>query len=132
MPAGWERSWIRRFAVGRGLVVAVVAVITVALAACGGPGRGPVPGALVGLWRGGAHSNGAWCYEFSADGAYRAWPEGAPDAVNEGTVVVDDATITFSNGGVPVTSTWSLANGVLLLDGQRYGRVADGAGRRPP
>jgi hypothetical protein len=48
--------------------------------------------------------------------------------VNAGTVVIAGGdslspaggTITFSNGGAPVTATWSLSNGLLLLDGQTY------------
>jgi hypothetical protein len=45
----------------------------------------------------------------------RPWPIGS--------VVVDDASITFSNGGAPVTATWSLFNGLLLIDGAGYVRA---------
>lgn len=111
---------ILRFAVGRVLVVAVVVAV---VAGCAFAGREAVPVALVGLWRGGAHTNGEWCYEFSSDGAYRAWPLRGTGTVNAGTVVVDDTTILFSNGGAPVRSTWSVSDGVLFLDGQRYVRA---------
>ena len=82
----------------------------------------PVPAALVGVWHGGSHSNGSWYYEFSADGGYRAWPEGSPGAVNTGRVAVDDDTITFSNGGAPVTDVWAVSGRRLVLDGVAYSR----------
>jgi len=113
---------IPRVLVGWALVAALVAVFV----GCASASRGAVPAALVGRWKGGSHSNGQWFYEFSADGRYRTWPERNPDTVNTGTVVVaggdspGGGAITFSNGGAPVTSTWSLSNGSLLLDGQTY------------
>jgi hypothetical protein len=113
-----------RALVGWALVVALIAVFV----GCASTARGAVPAALVGRWKGGSHSNGQWFYEFSADAGYRTWPERSPAAVNAGTVVIaggdslspGGGSITFSNGGAPVTSTWSLSNGVLLLDGQTY------------
>lgn len=115
------------------LVVSAVLVLALAaatFAGCTGTRRASVPAALVGVWKGGSHSNGPWYYEFAADGGYRAWPESGPGVATVGTVAVDGGdslppgggAITFSNGGAPVTSTWSLSNGVLLLDGQRYVR----------
>ena len=101
----------------------VATVVTTALAGCAGAGRGVVPAGLVGVWRGGAHSNGSWCYQFSADGTYRAWPERSPGTMNAGTAVVDDTTIWFSNGGAPVRFTWTVSDGVLLLDGKRFVRA---------
>ena len=92
-----------------------------------------VPAALVGTWKGGAHSNGPWCYAFSADGTYRAWParvasssqdpRSSPDAASTGTVFIAGPAITFSNGGAPITATWSLSGGRLVLDGQEYLRA---------
>ena len=108
---------VRRFAVG---IVLVVALLTATFA--GRAQHPPVPAGLVGVWKGGSHSNGPWYYEFSADGGYRTWPVAAPGVPTTGTVVVDGSSITFSNGGAPVTATWSVSNGVLLLDGQRYAR----------
>ncbi len=109
---------------GRLIVAVLVAtVVTAALAGCAGDGRGVVPAGLVGVWRGGAHSNGSWCYQFSADGTYRAWPERSPGTMNAGTVIVDHTTIWFSNGGAPVRSTWTVSDGVLLLDGKRFVRA---------
>jgi hypothetical protein len=109
---------------GRALVVVLLAAaVTTASSACLEADRGLVPPELVGVWRGGNHSNGSWCYEFSTDGTYRAWPERAPGAMNTGTIVVDHTTIWFSNGGAPVRSAWSLSQDVLLLDGQRYERA---------
>lgn len=109
--------------VTRALVVVLAGTAVLALPACLDADRGPVPPALIGVWQGGAHTNGDWCHEFSADGTYRTWPVRAPGAVNTGTVVVDRDTLLFSNGGAPVRLTWSLANGVLLLDGQIYVRA---------
>ena len=43
-----------------------------------------------------------------------------------GTVVVDPDTMLFSNGGAPVRLTWSLADGVLLIDGQPFVRAPSG------
>ena len=103
--------------------VLVLALVGTTFAGCTGIRRAAVPGALVGLWKGGSHGNGPWFYEFSADGGYRTWPERDPRTINDGSFVVDDTTITFSNGGAPVTSTWSLAAGTLVLDGQRYRRA---------
>ena len=82
-----------------------------------------VPAALVGVWKGGSHSNGPWCYAFSADGGYRTWPVRSPDAANTGTIFIAGPAITFSNGGAPITATWSLADGRLVLDGEEYLRV---------
>ena len=116
-------------------------VVLVAVAGCAGTSR--TPAALVGRWKGGSHTNGPWCYEFAADGTYRAWPARVsrhstcacapssvpqdpcsdPGPINEGTVVVVGAQITFSNGGAPVTMTWSTADRELVLDGQRYVRI---------
>ncbi|MDT7579921.1 MAG: hypothetical protein QOK35_1185 [Pseudonocardiales bacterium] len=109
-------------------VVLVCALVGAAFAACASTDRGAVPAALVGRWKGGAHINGPWVYEFSADGGYRTWPEGSPSTMNTGTVVVaggdspspGSGDITFSNGGAPITATWSLSNGLLVLDGQTY------------
>jgi hypothetical protein len=78
---------------------------------------------LIGRWRGGSHRNGPWFYELAADGEYRTWPERGPAPVNTGTVFVAGSSITFSNGGAPVTATWSMDDGVLVLDGQRYLRA---------
>jgi len=111
---------IPRFLVSAVLVVALVGAT---FAGCASTGRTAVPAALVGRWKGGSHSNGPWFYEFSADGGYRTWPEGSPDTTNEGTVFVAGTAITFSNGGAPITATWSLANGLLLLDQQSYMRA---------
>ena len=108
------------------IVVCAVLVLTLVgatFAGCTGIRRAALPAALVGLWRGGAHGNGPWFYEFSADGGYRTWPERDPGTINGGTVAVDGTAITFSNGGAPVTTSWSVSNGVLLLDGQRYVRA---------
>lgn len=108
------------------VVVCAVLVLTLVgatSAGCASIRRAAVPAALVGLWRGGAHGNGPWFYEFSADGGYRTWPERDRGTVNAGTVAVDGADITFSNGGAPVTASWSVSDGVLLLDDQRYVRV---------
>jgi hypothetical protein len=102
--------------------VVALALVGATFAGCTSTRRAAVPAALVGVWKGGSHGNGPWFYEFSADGGYRTWPERDPATVNRGTVDVDGADITFSNGGAPVTSTWSLSNGVLLLDGQTYAR----------
>ena len=104
-------------------VVLVLALVGATFAGCAGTMRAAVPAALVGLWKGGSHGNGPWFYEFSPDGNYRTWPERDPRTINAGTVVVDDTTITFSNGGAPVTSTWQLAGGRLVLDGQSYLRA---------
>jgi hypothetical protein len=101
----------------------VVALAVAAFTGCVSTDDARVPAALVGRWNGGSHSNGDWNYEFSADGGYRAWPAASPSTVNTGTVVVDDTTITFSNGGAPVTSTWSLSNGLLVLGGSDYVRA---------
>jgi hypothetical protein len=101
----------------------VVALAAAAFTACASSDRGPVPPTLVGVWHGGSHSNGDWYYEFSADGRYRAWPARSPGTVNTGTVVVTATTMTFSNGGVPVTSTWSVSDGLLVLDGTVYERA---------
>jgi hypothetical protein len=102
------------------MVGALVAILVAASASSVGAS---VPPALVGLWKGGSHSNGLWYYEFSADGDYRTWPESTPDVVNAGTVAVDDRTIAFSNGGAPITVKWSVSDDVLLLDEQRYVRA---------
>ena len=99
------------------------ALVAVLVAACASSVRAAVPAALVGLWKGGAHSNGLWYYEFSADGGYKTWPETTPGVVSTGTVAVDDTTIAFSNGGAPITARWSLSDDVLLLDEQRYVRA---------
>ena len=104
-------------------VVLVVVLVVGALAGCASAGRTAVPAALVGRWKGGTHSNGPWFYDLSADGEYRTWPERDPETINTGTVLVAGNAITFSNGGAPVTATWSTANGQLLLDGQRYERT---------
>jgi hypothetical protein len=104
------------------LVVALVAVA----GSCATTGRTPVPTPLVGRWVGGAHGNGPWIYEFAPDGGYRAWPAADPAALNTGTVTVDDDTVTFSNGGAPVTVPWRLAGRTLVLDGQRYARAPEG------
>ena len=101
----------------------IVVLVGVTFAGCAGAGRTALPAALVGRWKGGTHSNGPWFYDFSADGGYRTWPERSPDAINIGTAFVAGDAITFSNGGAPVTVTWSTANGQLLLDGQRYERA---------
>lgn len=103
--------------------VLVVALVATAFTGCTSADRGSTPPALVGRWKGGAHSNGEWFYEFSADGGYRSWPVRSPKAVNTGTVVVSGDTVTFSNGGAPVTATWRLVGDVLLLDGQSYART---------
>jgi hypothetical protein len=100
----------------------VGALLTAAFTGWAGTAHRPVPPALVGVWSGGSHSNGHWYYEFSADGSYRAWPELGPGVVNTGRLVVDDTTITFSNGGAPVTVTWSSSEGRLVLDGDGYVR----------
>lgn len=121
-----------RILVARLVVAALISSVLVAsaLSGCMSAGRGVVPPDLVGAWRGEAApdrspGNGSWCYEFASDGRYRAWPESAPSAVNAGTVVVDHTTIWFSNGGAPVSSTWSLSDGVLLLDGKRFVRAPE-------
>ena len=107
--------------------VLVVALVATAAASCTrSDARSLVPPVLAGGWQGGVHGNGPWYYEFTLDGRYRTWPVRRPESVNAGTVRVDAATITFSNGGVPVTETWSLSHDVLVLDGSRYLR-ADGA-----
>ena len=110
---------------GGGALAVAVAVATVAalVTGCAGTHRTTVPPALVGRWKGGSHGNGPWYYEFSDGGDYRVWPERDPGAVNTGTVEVDDTTMTFSNGGAPVTSSWSLADDRLLLDGAGYVRA---------
>ena len=118
--AGVPVRRIRRF-VTAGTFVAILVAATVT--ACASSVRAAVPDALVGLWKGGAHSNGPWYYEFSADGGYRARPAEGPGAETTGTVEVEGTSITFSNGGAPVTSTWSVSNGLLLLDGQTYARA---------
>jgi hypothetical protein len=99
-----------------------VALLAAAFTGWASTPQAPVPAALVGVWHGGAHSNGHWYYAFSVDGRYRAWPEGDPGTVNTGRVAVDGTTVTFSNGGVPVTATWSSAQGRLVLDGDGYVR----------
>jgi hypothetical protein len=109
-----------RLLVGVGLVLAIVGAT---FAGCASTDRGAVPAALVGRWKGGAHGNGPWFYEFSADGAYRTWPERDPGTINTGTVMVAGSAITFSNGGAPITATWSVSDGLLLLDGQSYARL---------
>ena len=115
---------VRRALVGGALVVTVVVATVVALVTgCAGPHPTTVPPALVGRWKGGSHGNGPWYAEFSAAGDYRVWPARSPGAVNTGTVEVDDTTMTFSNGGAPVTSSWSLAGDQLLLDGAGYVRA---------
>jgi hypothetical protein len=111
---------VRRLAVG---AVLVLALVSATFAGRASTHRPPVPPALVGVWKGGSHSNGPWYYEFSADGGYRARPAEGPGAETAGTVEVEGASITFSNGGAPVTSTWSVSNGLLLLDGQTYARA---------
>lgn len=111
------RGRLVRLVVG---VVLVGALVGSAFAACASTGSGAVPAALVGRWKGGAHINGPWVYEFSADGTYRTWPESSPGTMNTGTVLVAGRDITFSNGGAPVTATWSLSDGLLVLDGQTY------------
>lgn len=118
------RTAVRRALVGGALMVTVVVATVAALVTgCAGPHPTTVPAALVGRWKGGSHGNGPWYYEFSDGGDYRVWPERDPGAVNTGTVEVDDTTITFSNGGAPVTSNWSLADDRLLLDGAGYVRA---------
>lgn len=93
----------------------VGALVTAAFTGWSGAAHRPVPPALVGTWHG-----GHWNYEFSPDGDYRAWPAGNPRAVNTGTFAVDDTTLTFSNGGAPVTEAWSASDGRLILDGVVY------------
>ena len=117
MPTG------SRCVVARVLAVLLAGVVLASAPACTSPDRGLVPPELVGVWQGGAHTNGPWCFEFATDGTYRAWPQRAPGAMNAGTVVVDGTTMLLSNGGAPIRATWSLANGVLLLDGQIYVRA---------
>ena len=111
----------RRFVVGVVLVLALVSATFAGRVSTHRPS--PVPPALVGVWKGGSHSNGAWYYEFSVDGGYRARPAEGPGPETTGTVEVEGTSITFSNGGAPVTSTWSVSNGLLLLDGQTYARA---------
>jgi hypothetical protein len=101
-------------------VVLVLAIVGATFAGCASTDRGAVPAALVGRWKGGSHGNGPWFYEFSPDGAYRTWPERDPGTINTGTVMVAGSAITFSNGGAPITVTWSLSDGLLVLDGQTY------------
>ena len=100
----------------------VLALVTAALTGWAGAAQRPVPPELVGVWHGGAHADRHWTYELSADGGYRAWPAANPAAVSAGTVVVDGTTITFSNGGAPVSETWSAPGGRLVLDGDTYTR----------
>ena len=104
-------------------VVLVVALVGAAFAGFASSDRGALPGVLVGRWKGGSHLNGPWVYDFSADGGYRTWPERSPGTMNTGTAVVAGSDITFSHGGAPITSTWSVSDGVLLLDGQSYARL---------
>ena len=104
-------------------VTVVVAAVFALVAACGSIHGKAVPPALVGRWKGGEHGNGPWYYEFSDHGDYRTWPERTPEAINTGTVEVDETTITFSNGGAPVTSSWLIADDRLLLDGAAYVRA---------
>jgi hypothetical protein len=113
-------TWIPRLLLSG---VLVVAIGTAAFTGCASTDRSTVPPALIGRWLGGSHGNGQWYYEFAHDGGYRAWPAGSPDTVNVGSVVVDDDSITFSNGGAPITATWSLSNGLLLIDGDGYVRA---------
>jgi hypothetical protein len=110
---------ILRIVVGWTIVVGLVAVF-VGFASMGHTG---VPVGLLGRWKGGAHSNGPWYYAFSADGEYRTWPVRGPGTVNAGTVFVAGRVLTFSNGGAPITATWSLSGGTLLLDGETYVRA---------
>jgi hypothetical protein len=110
---------IPRSVFGWTLVVALVAV----LVGFASTVRAGVPAGLVGRWKGGSHSNGPWYYAFSSDGEYRAWPVRSPGTVNTGTVFVAGHAITFSNGGAPVTMTWSLSGGTLVLDGDTYVRA---------
>jgi hypothetical protein len=100
----------------------VLTLVTAALTGWAGAAQRPVPPELVGVWHGGAHAGRHWDYAFSADGGYRAWPVANPAAVSTGTVVVDGTTITFSNGGAPVSEEWSTSDGRLVLDGDAYTR----------
>ena len=127
MPTERVQPRIHRSPAARLVVVVLVVVTVVAAAPSTGGGPGVVPPPRGGVWRGGAHSNGTWCYQFSGDGTYRAWPERSPGAMNAGTVVVDQTTIWFSNGGAPVRFTWSVSDDVLLLDGRRFVRAPDRA-----
>ena len=97
----------------------VVALVTAACTGWAGAAHRPVPPELVGVWQSAA---ARWTYAIDADGSYRAWPSGNPDAVNTGTVEVDDTTITFSNGGAPVTDVWTATERRLVLDGVAYRR----------
>lgn len=109
---------------GRVLAVVLTGAVVLTAPACADLDRGAVPRELVGVWLGGDHGNGPWCYEFSADGTYRAWPQRAPGAMNSGTVVVDEAIIWFSNGGAPVRQSWSVSGDVLQLGAERFLRAS--------
>jgi hypothetical protein len=113
-PLGTSRVFVDR--------TLVLALVTAALTGWAGAAQRPVPPELVGVWQGGAHADRHWTYAVSADGGYRAWPATDPAAVNTGTVVVDGSTITFSNGGAPVSEEWSTSGGRLVLDGEAYTR----------
>jgi hypothetical protein len=100
----------------------VLTLVAAALTGWAGAAQRPVPPELVGVWHGGAHADRHWDYAFSADSSYRAWHVANPAAASTGTVVVDGTTVTFSNGGAPVSETWSASGGRLVLDGDTYTR----------
>jgi hypothetical protein len=93
----------------------VVTFVTAALTGWAGAADRAVPPELVGAWH--STAAGHWNYRFTVDGHYRAWSHGA---LNTGTFTADGHTITFSNGGAPVTEEWSLDGGRLVLDGAVY------------
>jgi hypothetical protein len=82
--------------------------------------RSPVPAELVGRWNGGSNEKGHWYYEFYPNSTYRAWPSNDNSRVLTGVFSVNGNQITFSNYGSPVTSTWSVSDGLLFLDGFSY------------
>jgi hypothetical protein len=96
----------------------VLALVTAAFTGWAGTAHRTVPPELVGAWH--AAAAGHWNYRLTADGHYRAWSHGA---VNTGTFTADGTTITFSNGGAPVTGSWSVGDGRLVLDGDAYVRA---------
>ena len=83
-----------------------------------------VPAALIGRWNGGSNHTGHWYYEFYPDASYQAWPaDDSSTVVLAGTFAVSGTTITFSNGGQPISSEWSVSDGLLYLDGFSYVRA---------
>ena len=85
-----------------------------------------VPQKLVGRWNGGSNAapEGHWYYTFYSNGQYQMY--NAQKGTYSGTFIVNGSQITFSNGGSPLTVTWSitydeLLGDVLFLDGYSWG-----------